>query len=299
MRIAQETPAAVPSTVWQHRAWLHRERVQPWIAPYLDQKSRQAEHPVYDFLFQYYSFRPAQLARWSPGPDVAIAADRIEDLPGSLKWWEPAGGGWRLIAFPSARHEYLDWATRFLEATSVREPNFCCFGLHEWAMVYRERSIRHSEIPLRLDRSRIASVVDTQNLVCTHFDAFRFFTEPAQKRNQTVLHRETAIEMDQTGCIHVNMDLYRFCYKIAPWIESELLADAFELARFAREIDMRASPYDLRAIGFEPIYIETPDGRAEYVRLQRKIYERARPIRHRVLAAYRRCYCSDEADRNF
>jgi hypothetical protein len=292
MRTAQEALAAVPSTVWQHRAWLHRERVQPWIAPYLDQKSRQAEHPVYDFLFQYYSFRPAQLARWSPGPDVVIAADRIEDLPGSLKWWEPADGGWRLIAFPSARHEYLDWATRFLEATAVREPNFCCFGLHEWAMVYREGSIRHSDVPLRLDRSRIASVVDAQNLVCTHFDAFRFFTEPARKRNQTVLHRETAIETDQTGCIHVNMDLYRFCYKIAPWIESELLADAFELARFAREIDMRASPYDLREIGFEPIYIETPDGRAEYVRLQRKISERARPIRHRVLAAYRRCYAA-------
>jgi hypothetical protein len=86
----------------------------------------------------------------------------------------------------------------------------------------------------------------------------------------------------------MNMDLYRFCYKIAPWIESELLADAFELARFAREIDMRASPYDLREIGFEPIRVETADGRAEYVRWQGKIFERARPIRQRVLAAYRR-----------
>jgi hypothetical protein len=96
--------------------------------------------------------------------------------------------------------------------------------------------------------------------------------------------------MDQRGCIHVNMDLYRFCYKIAPWIESELLVDAFELARFAREIDMRASPYDLRSIGFAPIRVETPDGRAEYVRLQRKISERAKPIRQRVLLAYQRLW---------
>jgi len=284
----EEIPVSLPREVWERRARLHKQRVQPWIAPYLDQKSRQAKHPVYDFLFQYYSFRPAQLARWSPGPNVTIEAEQIDDLPGSPKSWERTDDGWRVVPFPNARREYLEWAIRFLGTTAMRDPNFCCFGLHEWAMVYREESIRHFEVPLRLDRSAIAAVVDSQNLVCTHFDAFRFFTEPARKRNQTALRRETTVEMDQSGCIHVNMDLYRFCYKIAPWIESELLADAFELARFAREIDMRASPYELREIGFEPIRVETADGRAEYVRLQRKIFERALPIRHRVLAAYRR-----------
>lgn len=284
----EEISVALPRAVWQHCAGQHAQRVQPWITPYLDQKSRQTKHPVYDFLFQYYSFRPAQLARWSPGPDVTIEAERVQDLPGSAKWWERAADGWRLVPFPNARREYLDWATRFLEATAVREPVFSCFGLHEWAMVYREGSIRHSEVPLRLEKSEIASVVESQNLVCTHFDAFRFFTEPARKRNETLLCRETTIEMDQPGCIHVNMDLYRFCYKIAPWIRSEVLADAFELARSAREIDMRASPYELREIGFEPIRVETADGRAEYVRLQRKISERARPVRQCVLAAYRR-----------
>jgi hypothetical protein len=284
----EEMPVILPREVWDLRARLHRQRVQPWIAPYLQQKSRQAKHPVYDFLFQYYSFRPAQLARWSPGPNVAIEAGQIDDLPGSPKTWERADQGWKVVPFPNARREYLEWAIRFLGTTAMRDPNFCCFGLHEWAMVYREESVRHSDVPLRLSRSAIASVVDSQNLVCTHFDAFRFFTEPARKRNQTALRRETTVEMDQSGCIHVNMDLYRFCYKIAPWIESELLADAFELARFAREIDMRASAYQLREIGFEPIRVETADGRAEYVRFQRKIFERALPIRHRVLAAYRR-----------
>lgn len=289
MRVADsETAVALPRSVWQHRAQLHKQRVQPWIAPYLEQKSRQARHPVYDFLFQYYSFRPAQLMRWSPGPNVAIEAERIDDLPGSPKSWELASGGWKLVPFPVARREYLEWAIRFLETTAAREPNFCCFGLHEWAMVYREAPIRHSEVSLRLEPSEIACTVESQNLACTHFDAFRFFTEPARMRNQRALRRETAVEMDQSGCIHVNMDLYRFCYKIAPWIESELLADAFALARFAREIDMRASPYNLREIGFQPICIETADGRAEYVRWQRKISECARPIRQRVLTAHRR-----------
>ncbi len=39
---------------------------------------------------------------------------------------------------------------------------------------------------------------------------------------------------------------------------AELIADCFELARDIRETDMRASPYDLRALGFTPIAIETP-----------------------------------------
>ena len=289
MRVADaETPVAMPRSIWQHRAWLHRQRVRPWILPYLDRKSRQTKHPVYDFLFQYYSFRPAQLARWSPGPDVVIEAEQREELPGPPKSWESVGNGWKLVPFPVARRECLEWATRFLEATSVREPNFYCFGLHEWAMVYRERPIRHAEVSLRLEPSEIASAVESQNLVCTHFDAFRFFTEPARRRNQTTLRRDTTVAMDQPGCIHVNMDLYRFCYKIAPWLDAELLADAFELTRSAREIDMRASPYNLREFGFEPIPVETAEGRAEYVRLQRMVSERARPIRQRLLAAYRR-----------
>jgi hypothetical protein len=288
MSAMQNSDTFLSLPIWKRHAELHQERVQPWISPYLERKSRRATHPVHDFLFQYYSFRPAQLARWSPGPSVVLEADRAEDLPGSAQSWEPAGVGWRLVPFPEARREYLTWTANFLEATATRERNFYCFGLHEWAMVDRQGSVRHSGVPLRLARPEIASLVETQNLVCTHFDAFRFFTESARNRNQTALRRETTTEMDQSGCIHVNMDLYRFCYKIAPWIESALLADAFELARFAREIDMRASPYELGEFGFEPIRVETSEGRAEYVRLQRKISEWGQPIRERVLSAYRR-----------
>src|SRR5260221_14651474 len=91
--------------------------------------------------------------------------------------------------------------------------------------------------------------------------------------------------MDQSACIHVNMDLYRFCYKIAPWIESELLADAFTLARSARELDMRASPYDLSSLGFEPLPSEIADRLALYVRLHRESAPLAEPIRERVLSS--------------
>jgi hypothetical protein len=158
--------------------------------------------------------------------------------------------------------------------------------LHEWAMVYREPRVRHQEIPLRLSRADLDAFLESQQLTCTHFDAFRFFSEQAKPRNSVQLERSLTAEMDQPACIHANMDLYRFGYKIAPWIQSELLADAFALARSARELDMRASPYDLSGFGFEPIPIETADGRAQYVRLQREVARSAEPIRMRVLSAY-------------
>ena len=89
---------------------------------------------------------------------------------------------------------------------------------------------------------------------------------------------------EQRGCLHANMDLYKWAFKLAPFTPSELVADCFELARDIRETDMRASPYDLRALGFEPIRIETPAGRADYERHQRVFATRGEPLRERLIA---------------
>jgi len=272
--------------IWQERAQKHQARVSEWVDPFLERRSRHARHPVYDFLFEYYSFRPAQILRWSPGPGVILEDADMND--GAAGVWEKAEAGLRLKPFPANRRPFVDWAIAFLQRTGERTPNFSCFGLHEWAMVYRERAVRHQQVPLRLSRPSLDAFVESQQLCCTHFDAFRFFSEEAKPRNFAQLERTLTTEMDQPACIHANMDLYRFCYKIAPWIESELLADAFALARSARELDMRASPYDLTAFGFEPVPIETLEGRSEYVRLQREIVLQAEPIRRRVLTAYLR-----------
>jgi hypothetical protein len=154
-------------------------------------------------------------------------------------------------------------------------------------MVYRTSDVRHTRTPLRLAPQRIAAVVEAEQLCCTHFDAFRFFTDAAMPRNRHSLSRDVTDQFDQRGCVHVTMDLYRYAYKIAPWVSGELIADAFELAWEARELDMRASPYDLRGLGFEPILIETPEGKEEYVRGQRELTEKAIPIRERLIDAYR------------
>jgi hypothetical protein len=80
------------------------------------------------------------------------------------------------------------------------------------------------------------------------------------------------------------MDLYKWAFKLAPFTPAELIADCFALAREIREIDMRASPYDLEKLGFAPIRIETPEGRADYEVHQRDFAARGQPLRARLIA---------------
>ncbi|MCZ2341756.1 MAG: hypothetical protein LC104_08155 [Bacteroidales bacterium] len=273
---------------WTDRREIYRQRVLPWVEDRRRRSSRHVRHPVYDFLFEYYSFPPTQLLRWSPGFGVPLETASSETLDWS-SWFQVTGNGAAIPAkaFPTHRRSYLQWAVRYLEETARREPQFGCFGLHEWAMVYQAEEIRHAQVPLRLTPSETDAVVACSSLRCTHFDAYRFFTPAAVPRNRTVLCRETTTQYDQPGCVHVTMDLYRFAYKIAPFLASEVVADAFSLAIQARELDMRASPYNLREFGFDPIPIETRMGREEYVHLQRNLSEQATPIREQILMGYR------------
>ena len=83
------------------------------------------------------------------------------------------------------------------------------------------------------------------------------------------------------------MDLYKWALKLGPLVESDLLLDCLELAAAARELDMRASPYDLTGYGFAPIRVERPAGRAEYARCQGEIAHRAAALRRVLL---QRCH---------
>ena len=79
---------------------------------------------------------------------------------------------------------------------------------------------------------------------------------------------------EQPGCLHAGMDLYKHAFRLSPLVCSDLVADCFELARDIRVLDMRASPYDLSDLGYEPVRIETPAGKEEYVAAQRAFAER-------------------------
>lgn len=276
---------------WRARQHTHEARVRAWTDPHQARAARGEKHPVHDFLFSYYAFRPARLRQWHPGPGVVLAGEGARAF---LRWPEyretPAGVGVDPAAFPAQRRASLVWLRDLLEVTATRPPAYGCFGLHEWAMVYRQTpdEIRHNAWPLRVPPGELARIVESHPIRCTHFDAFRFFTAPARPLNRVQPARATSLENEQRGCLHANMDLYKWAFKLAPFTPAGLTADCFALARDIREADMCASPYDLRALGYAPIAIQTPEGRADYERLQRAFAARSQPLRARLLAL---CEC--------
>ncbi|MFE0020770.1 3-methyladenine DNA glycosylase [Amycolatopsis sp. NPDC059021] len=277
----------LPEADWLARERDHVERMRAWTVPHQERRARGEKHPVLDFLFSYYSYRPAHLERWQPGPGVVLAGDaarRFLDRKGYVETadgvcLDPSG-------FTESKARTAEFVRRLLTATASRAPRLSCFGLHEWAMVYREPAdrVRHAQLPLRLGSPGTDAVVESLDIRCGHFDAFRFFTGPARPRNQLTPTRETQVELEQPGCLHANMDLFKWGYKLDPFVGAELIADCFLLAADIRELDMRASPYDLSGFGYAPVRIETAEGRAEYARAQAEFARRAAPLRTRLIA---------------
>jgi hypothetical protein len=262
--------------VWRARAAAHRARVSVITEPHRARALRGEAHPVLDFLFTYYSHRPARLERWHPGPAVVLAD--APDAPG----YRRVDGG-IVLDVPERVRRTASFVRDLLAATASRRPHLGCSGLHEWAMVYRSAQLRHGAWPLRLGAAGTDAVVEALPVRCTHHDAFRFFTADARPRNALQPTRADQLALEQPGCLHAMMDLYKWAYKLDPATPSELVADCLELAVDVRELDMRASPYDLTALGYEPVRIETLAGRAEYAAAQARFSERAAPLRQRLI----------------
>lgn len=207
----------------------------------------------------------------APSPELAGPAD-VPALPVEVD----------AAAFVAERGDLIGRIEDLLTAVLHREPRFACFGLHEWAMVYRDDEHRHP-IPLRLGQAATDAVVESHRISCSHYDAFRFFTPPARPLNLLQPTRATQCALDQAGCLHANMDLLKWALKLGPLVPGELLLDAFTLAREIRWTDMQASPYDVSDFKVPAIAIETPAGKDEYVRRQRDYAARAQPLRARLL----------------
>jgi hypothetical protein len=289
--IAIPTRALLAEAGWREQRRIHEQRVAAWTEPHQARTTRGEKHPVYDFLFEYYRFRPSWLRRWHPGPDIVLQGESAREF---LRWpeYHEVDGGVALncAALEPRRRESVAWMLVLLRATAERPPQFACFGLHEWAMVYRQTpdEVRHNAWPLRFPPDELARIVEAQPIRCSHFDAFRFFTAPARPLNRLQPERATTPEFEQRGCLHANMDLYKWAFKLAPFTPAELIADCFALARDIREVDMRASPYDLEKLGFTAIRIETPEGRAAYEIHQRDFAARGQPLRARLIALLER-----------
>lgn len=266
---------------WRPLAQQHLERATALTEPHMQRRLAGEHHPIFDFLYEYYPIRVAHIRRWHPGIGVDLR-DAPELAQG--RYYHCAQGVTRidLDHFFARRGQAVDFVAELLERTIENPAHFDCFGLHEWAMVYQTQQPRHS-LPLRLGAEGTNAVVESHSLRCTHYDAFRFFTKPARPLNFTVLSRETQRACEQQGCLHATMDLYKWCAKLEPLIPGDLWLDTFELAMDCRILDMQASPYDCREYGYEPIAIETPAGKAEYVRKQREFAARGDVLRRLML----------------
>lgn len=270
---------------WLPLAEAHRQRVAPLVSARLARRPSGQKNAIEDFLFDYYPYSPGKLATWHPGYSVVLEGEqalpylrltgyhRVQDgVTADLAWLEP-------------RRARLDVAIRILRGTAARPPVTGCFGLHEWAMTYRltQDELRHAYLPLRVTPDEVASTVESVGLRCTHFDAFRFYTPEAVPLNELQPTRETQPDLEQPGCLHGAMDLYKFAFWFAPLVPSDLIVDCFENAVRARVLDMRASPYDMTPFGLDAIRVETPEGRREYAAEQRRMIDATGPLRTRIL----------------
>lgn len=284
MPVAASTLTVLPRDEWTAREQAHAARADALTAGRRERVTRRESHPVEDFLFEYYPFKPSQLRRWHPGVGLGL---RQAKAHAGQRWYSTLDGVTSLdvAAYVAARGEGVRHIRRLLVATSGRSAQLGCFGMHEWAMVYgADEAGRRHGLPLRLGAEGTDAVVDAHPLQCTHFDAFRFFTPAAAPLNATQLTREGQVASEQPGCLHVNMDLYKWAIKLGPAAPGELLLDCFELARDVRQVDMQASPYDVSAYGLTAIPVETPEGKSEYAARQREFARRGAPLRERLIA---------------
>ena len=159
----------------------------------------------------------------------------------------------RSSAFPEHRVSYLRWAVKATsQAMLAREPSFGCLGLPSngrWS--YRDPNVRHPYVPLRLSREETDAVVDSQPLRCTHYDAFRFFTQaggdPAEPLSThsalpsvTASRPEARLHPREHGLVSLCV---QDCSLLPVGCSRGRVRSGQRVGR--AKVDMRASPYDL------------------------------------------------------
>jgi hypothetical protein len=276
----------LPPATWLPLARAHAERADEMTAGHRARKARGEKHAIEDFLYDYYGTRPAQLRRWHPGVGTGLAPGAgVTPEHARWKFYRTFPDGvvtLDTMEFMQARGESVRYIHGLLAATASRPVFTGCFGLHEWAMVYRGQEHRHS-LPLRLGQAATDEVVERHPIRCTHFDAFRFFTPEAVGLNRLQPTRATQVDLDQPGCLHAAMDCHKWASKLGPAVPGALALDCFALAADIRLLDMQASPYDLSSYGQPPVKIETAEGKAEYIARQREFARRAAGLRARLI----------------
>ena len=130
----------------------------------------------------------------------------------------PTAGTIRLAGPPRSQLPLVESIRRLLVATAGRTPTLGCFGLHEWAMVHRQPRRTRSGTTGRCGSATPGTdeVVESHRIACSHFDAFRFFTDSARPLNTLQPGRDDRPTFEQPGCLHAGMDLYKHAFRLTP-----------------------------------------------------------------------------------
>lgn len=310
--ISTSKPQYTSQSDWREAALNHKEKFTSMLYPKgVNLKERQHmvnDHPIYNFLHRYYRYNKEELLKYSPGMHIQLEVcnDADSDLLSSKFLTIDRSRGTCHFSAAMFREQltldgklgstYIRQNYNVLVASSKKTAFFGCYGFHEWAMLYSgaknqsQPLKKHQEkLPLRISQDTLDHVVEAGQLRCTHFDAWRFFHPQAQPLNIiNPLTRSNQAQFEQPGCIHANMDLFKYAYQLYPLVSSQLLLQSLEVALAARIIDMRASPYDVSAFEEcqEPLCVETADGRRRYAEEQEKLADMAAPVRQSLLQVY-------------
>ena len=161
--------------VWRPRAAAHAARLAPYVEPHLARRQAGDEHPVHDFLFSYYSQRPAQLLRWHPGYGVAL--EGAEEYAG-VKGHEVSTASTALVTpgHLSSRRALVESTPRCSQPPRHDRRTPAASGCTSGRWSTAPTRPRHAQ-PLRLGAADTDTVVEQHRIACYHFDAFRFFTD--------------------------------------------------------------------------------------------------------------------------
>eukprot|EP01041_Mallomonas_annulata_P005090 gene5090-10186_t len=316
VRIPNKT--IIKQSDWHSAATDHRQIITDLLYPSNDLPEKQrhhliATHPIYNFMHRYYRFSANDLKKYSPGLGVTFETPISTDTSDSNLFHprflqhDPISETSTYIPFNISHTGIHGWPTLLrsydiLTSTLKNKANYRCFGFHEWAMLYSGNSNKnnnenkeiiikkHQEnLNLRISQEIINNVVESNQLYCTHFDAWRFFHKDAQILNHyNPIERNTQSLYEQPACIHANMDLFKYAYQAYPLISSRLLLKTLKLAIKARIIDMRASPYDVsQYTECNPhIEVEVEAGRKVYIHEQEKLASQGYDIRRELIEEY-------------
>ena len=145
--------------------------------------------------------------------------------------------------------------------------------------------MRHASWPLRLGASGTDEVVESHRIACSHFDAFRFFTDPARPLNVLQPGRDDRPAFEQPACLHAGMDLYKHAFRLDP---DGAVGAGGRLLRAGpghpRPRHARVAVRPVRARLRAGAAIETAEGKQEYAAAQRRFAELGRPLRQRLIA---------------